>query len=168
VVAKDVQHVRPETALLIALVAAVVGQVLGGLLTLFGGWVNDHFASKRLERQQKREDSNRNAQQEREDQLRMRDARLRAYKALVTATTIERPVENGHKPDRHRALNEAYIEAKFYADGLMQNYIDPLYKAAWHAIDLETTGDPVWSRLEEERDEFIQAVRTELNRESKR
>jgi hypothetical protein len=157
---------RPETALLIAVGAAVVGQVLGGLLTLFGGWVNDHFASKRLERQQEREDYNRKAQQEREDQLRMRDARLRAYKALVRATTTERPVGKSVKPDCHRELNEAYVEAKFYADGLMQNYIDPLYEAAWQAIEVDTTGDPVWSRLEEERNKFIQGARVELRREA--
>lgn len=63
---------RPETAVLIAVSAAVVGQVLGGLLILFGGWVNDHYAGKRLERQKKYEVHKLVEQQKREDQLRLR------------------------------------------------------------------------------------------------
>jgi hypothetical protein len=58
---------KPEIALLIAVGAAVVGQVLGALLTLFGGWVNDYFASKRQERQQQHEEGLRKAQEQRQD-----------------------------------------------------------------------------------------------------
>jgi hypothetical protein len=91
-VAEDVRRVKPETALLIAVSAAVVGQVLGGLLTLFGGWVNDHYAAKRMDRQQKYEDEKLEKQQKREDQLRLRSEWSRACKDFVAATTIAEPL----------------------------------------------------------------------------
>ena len=46
----------PQIALYVAITAAVVGPTLGALLTAAGGWINDHFARKREQRAQGRED----------------------------------------------------------------------------------------------------------------
>jgi hypothetical protein len=124
------EAVRPETALLIAVSAAVVGQVLGGLLTLFGGWVNDHYAGERMERQQKYEDHKLVEQQKREDQLRLRSEWSRVCKKFVAATTIALPLLDEARQEHYRVLNEAYLETRIYASGASADDADDLYEAA--------------------------------------
>lgn len=136
-----------EIALLIAVGAAVVGQVLGALLTLFGGWVNDYFASKRQERQQQHEEGLRRAQEQRQDQLNLRDARARVYKVFLSSASIESPLLAEERPGYHRALNDAYIETMFYAGVLVRKYADSVYSAAGEAIDSSVESAPVWGRL---------------------
>ena len=46
---------EPQTALIVALTAAVLGLLFGAALTLFGGWVSDYFASNREERHEERD-----------------------------------------------------------------------------------------------------------------
>jgi hypothetical protein len=164
-VEKDVQRVKPETALVIAVSAAVVGQILGGLLTLFGGWVNDYFAGKRVERQQTYEDHKREEQQKREDQLRVRSEWSRACKGFMAATTITQPLMESARQEHHRALNEAYVEARLYGSGMQLNAIRGLYKAAAEAIDTEEEDAAVWDRLQQHRDHFMERAREHLDQE---
>ena len=162
---EDVRRVKPETALLIAVSAAVVGQILGGLLTLFGGWVNDYFAGKRLERQQQYEDHKREEQQKREDQLRLRSEWSRACKDFMAATTIAEPLLESDRQAHHRALNEAYIETRLYGSGMPINAARGLYGVASKAIDTDDEHSDVWHNLKQHRDHFIERARDQLDQE---
>jgi hypothetical protein len=164
-VEEGVRRVKPETALLIAVSAAVVGQILGGLLTLFGGWVNDYFASKRMERQQQYEDHKREEQEKREDQLRLRREWSRACKDFMAATTITQPLLEPARQEHHRALNEAYVEARLYGSGMQLNAVRGLYRTASEAIDTEEEDAEVWDRLQQFRDHFIENARVHLDQE---
>jgi len=59
-----------QTALIVAVTAAVLGQLLGAALTVFGGWVNDYFASKRAERREERDAARQKEIGEREGRIR--------------------------------------------------------------------------------------------------
>jgi hypothetical protein len=150
---------EPQTALLIAVAAAVVGQILGAALTLFGGYINDHFAHKREERQQDREDQKLTQQRQREERERLRQARLNAYTQFAQATS--QPGEQTNIPDRREALNKSYVETLMYASESVASEAQELYEAASHAFDPTHTPDTEWSNLQDLRAQFIEQVRIE-------
>jgi hypothetical protein len=61
---------EPQTALIVALTAAILGPLFGAALTLFGGWVNDSFASNREERREERDAARQKEIWGREDRIR--------------------------------------------------------------------------------------------------
>ena len=173
---------EPQTALLIAVSAAVVGQLLGAALTIVGGFVNDYFASKREERQQAREDRRQVEQREHEDHIREAqrghqekrrsyENRIRAYQRFMEASTLDVPLDHYRIPEYRLALNTSYIESMFHTSEWATMEVQTLYRAATEVLDLaqeEAVTDQqqseAWDKLGRARTEFIEAVRYELER----
>lgn len=184
---KMTSAVTPQTALIVAVVAAVLGPVIGAVLTFIGGVINDHFASVRERRQHEREDLRRQEdrehekrvrteqqhredalrleQQQREDELRIHAGRLRAYQMFIEASTIQEPLADQAKAGRHMDLNKSYIETQLYASDYLTAEAEALYKAADKAIDTLDRYSSVWSELDSARKKFLEEARGELERD---
>jgi hypothetical protein len=168
--------VDPQTALIVAVTAAVLGQVLGASLTVVGGLVNDHLASRRDERRERRELQLRRAQWEREDRVqRGREAReaiekrfqerSAVYKQYLVVTAS--PFTLGTystRMDYLAALDSSFMDVLFICTDSVRSGAERIYEAARKLALLSTEGADQ-ERLEEElffaKDEFFEDVRVE-------
>lgn len=165
---------EPQTALLIAVSAAIVGPIVGALLTLIGGFINDYFTRLREERQEEREYRRlkeqreyekdiRKEQQAREEEERLYEDRLRVYQAFLEVSAISEPVPETAKGSQALALSKSYMEVQFFASDRVSLEATKLYRAASGAIKGQNF--PVdAANLENTRPSFLSSVRSELVR----
>lgn len=147
----------PETALLVAATAAVLGQVLGALLTFVGSLINDYFARRREQREQDRQKREREEQQAKEEKMFAAQERSRVYKTFVIATTYTLPVIKTNLDIKLVALNESYTEIQILASEEVRTLAQELYKEANENLNAQQ--DP--SYLDPYRDRFWDGVRRE-------
>lgn len=166
----------PQTALIVAVTAAVLGQVLGASLTVVGGLVNDYLSSRRDERRERRELKLRREQWEREDRVqsaredreaieRRAEERSAAYKQFLHVTAS--PFNLGTystQTDYLRALESSFMDVVFISTDPVRSEAETIYDTARELAQLSTEG-PDQERLEKElksaKDEFFYYVRGE-------
>lgn len=151
----------PQTALYVAVAAAVVGPTFAVVLTAIGGFINDYFASRRERRQQEREDRRARDQREREERGIVRRARQESYTAFVRATIVREPLTEAGKSSAHATLASSYTNVLLYASKDVRLSATRLYDRAATAIDTEDEHTDVWTTLDRERGCFLSEVRHE-------
>lgn len=147
-----------QTALVVAATAAVLGQLLGALLTFVGSLINDHFTRRREQRQQEREERLREEQRAREEKLREAQERARVYKSFVRATTFATSTTSQEIEKKLDALNESYTEIQTLASEEVRDAARELYSKANDEMNA-TESDP--SFLDSNREDFWDSVRNE-------
>jgi hypothetical protein len=152
----------------------VLAAIAGSVLTLGGTYLNDHLAAAREDRRAEREAREQRQRWEREDRLRgeekevanrqeVREARARAYKAFVAATSFPAPFAEDQQARLTQELNERYTDVLLYCSSWLEGETDALYNAALEALSDPDNDefDPPRQQLKEARKRFWEAVRDE-------
>jgi hypothetical protein len=167
----------PQTALIVAVTAAVLGQVLGASLTVVGGLVNDYLSSRREERREQREIHAHREQWEREDRVRKdREDRERslqgavargaAYRGFMDVTSAPDRLSNSPNLVAYLAsLDRAYMDVLLVCTDHVRSPAEDVYETSRQLAieDDEDKQDEMLETLDHARSTYFSAVRKELD-----
>ena len=170
----------PQTALIVAVTAAVLGQVLGASLTVVGGLVNDYLSSRREERREQREIHAHREQWEREDRVRKdredREkaqqgavARGAAYRKFLDVTSTPQNLGTSTNLTTYLAsLDRTYMDVLIICTDHVRHAAEDLYDTARHLAQQAMEDDTlahldVFEPLQQARRDFLSAMRKELD-----
>jgi hypothetical protein len=152
----------------------VIAAIAGAVFTSFGALLNDQLARLSENRRAQREANERRQQWDREDrirrdekkeaeQLQVREARARAYKAFVSATTFPLPLAEDQQAERVQELNERYVDVLLYSSNWLEQETEDLNARALQALSEPTTSahSDKGKLLQQARSAFWIAVRDE-------